>query len=94
MDTYKKLKKRIEEITKISGNKPGAIYISKQEQIEMKGISNIDGVELILHEIKLTTTVKTDCFAYCNGKCKALIDLFCKNEKCKFYKKDVENMKS
>ena len=30
--------------------------------------------------------IKEDCFAYINKKeCKALNDLYCKNEKCKFY---------
>ena len=87
MNTYEKLKKRIKETERITGNKPGAIFITQEEQIEMKGIKNIDGVELILHQIKMTTPAQTDCFAYNNGKCRALTDLFCKNEICKFYKK-------
>lgn len=34
--------------------------------------------------------VKEDCFAYKNGECRSLNELFCKKEKCKFYKsKDV-----
>lgn len=32
--------------------------------------------------------VKTDCFAYCKEKngCRALRELYCASEKCRFYK--------
>lgn len=32
------------------------------------------------------TTLHKDCFAYCDNGCNALKQLFCKFEKCKFYK--------
>lgn len=34
------------------------------------------------------SSVKKDCFAYgrLNNKCSILIDTYCKNEECKFYK--------
>lgn len=37
----------------------------------------------------MKTQIKEDCFAYNKEKnrCNALIDLFCRNEKCRFYKK-------
>ena len=35
--------------------------------------------------------VKTDCFAYEKGECKALKELYCRTEKCKFYKPKGEN---
>lgn len=40
---------------------------------------------------KVECDVKTDCFAYKNGHCVALNDLYCAKEKCSFYKpmKDV-----
>lgn len=33
-----------------------------------------------------TIEIKEDCFAYRDGKCNALNKLYCKEEKCKFYK--------
>lgn len=41
--------------------------------------------------------IKEDCFAYLrsfpNGKgnCRALNELYCKQESCKFYKKDIND---
>ena len=30
--------------------------------------------------------MKNDCIFYIKGECRALKDMFCKNEECKFYK--------
>ena len=35
-----------------------------------------------------------DCFGYCNGECSALNKLYCKKEKCGFYKTREENNKA
>lgn len=35
-------------------------------------------------------TLHKDCFAYCDNGCNALKQLFCKFEKCKFYKTNRE----
>lgn len=44
------------------------------------------------------TKIKTDCFAYDGSKagdyrCSALSELYCKNEKCSFYKPRSESRK-
>lgn len=50
--------------------------------------------ETLIGKIKQTIgTVKTDCFAYdvLNKKCNALKELYCRAEKCKFYKPKGED---
>ena len=46
--------------------------------------------------IKRVSSVRTDCFAYVKGyligECDALRELYCKREKCKFYKNRDEYM--
>lgn len=48
--------------------------------------------EILIGKIKQSEgQVKTDCFAYAKGECKALKELYCRTEKCKFYKPKGEN---
>lgn len=40
--------------------------------------------------IKNAFRIKQDCFAYCDRGCKALTELYCAYEDCKFYKTEKE----
>jgi hypothetical protein len=43
--------------------------------------------EILIGKVKQSIgQVKTDCFAYAKGECKALKELYCKTEKCNFFK--------
>ena len=49
--------------------------------------------EILIGKVKQSIEqVKTDCFGYdkANKKCKALKELYCKNETCKFCKTEKE----
>lgn len=47
--------------------------------------------EILIGKVKQSIgQVKTDCFAYAKGECKALNELYCKTEKCNFFKTKEE----
>ncbi len=48
--------------------------------------------EILIGKIKQSIgQVKTDCFAYAKGECKALKELYCRTGECNFYKPKGEN---
>lgn len=85
-----KLNKRIKELRRITNIKPTLIFVSQEEKDILGDINTIDGVELMVQNQK--GRIKTDCFAYDprpadkSRRCKALTDLYCEKENCRFYK--------
>ena len=70
------------------------IEITKEEAEKLGDIKEIEGVKLVVVD-NLGKPIKYDCFAYANGKCSALKELYCENEKCSFYKhkREVDKQK-
>ena len=83
-----KIRKRIKTMEMAQGKVIDEIQITKQEAEQLGSINAIDGVKLVIVE-KLGDMTKKDCFAYRKNRCYALNDLYCRNRKCRFYRKDI-----
>lgn len=92
-DIKDKIKRKIEATQILNGEIIKEIYITKEEAELLGDIRAINNVKLIIEGNK----TKKDCFAYIknNGheSCYGLNKLYCKNKKCKFYKKDITKEK-
>ena len=88
MTVEKKIRKRIRTIEQLKGELISEIKINKQEAEALKGMTEIDGIKLIVVD-DLKDRVKKDCFAYQGNKCYCLDKLYCKNQFCSFYRNDI-----
>lgn len=87
-----KIRKRIRTRQMIEGKVIDEIQITKKEAEQLGERSMIDNVKLIIVD-QLGDLSNKDCFAYIdrNGhkSCYCLDKLYCKNNKCKFYRNDI-----
>lgn len=84
-----KIRKRIKTMEMLKNEPVKEIQISKEESEKLGDRKVLDGVKLILK----SNSVKKDCFAYIdrNGhdSCFCLDNLYCRKEKCNFYRNDI-----
>lgn len=87
-----KIKNRIKTRQMIEGGVIEEIQITKKEAEKLGEIKRINNVRLIIVD-KLKDLTKTDCYAYINRNghrsCYCLESLYCTNEKCNFYRNDI-----
>jgi len=92
-DIIKKIRKRIKTRQMLEKELVEKIQVTKKEAEQLGCRKQIDGVRFVIVE-KLGDMTKTDCFAFKERKghreCKCLDRLYCKNERCNFYKKKEE----
>lgn len=85
-----KIRKRIKTMETLRNEPIKEIQISKEEAEKIGDRKVLDGVKLILKNKNMT---KKDCFAYIDRKghdsCFCLDNLYCRNEKCNFYRTDI-----
>lgn len=83
------IRKRINSF-RIIKDKVTEINITPYESKMLGGIKRLDGVRLNIVE---PNEEQLDCFAYevkeNRATCTALKGLYCKNEKCRFYRNDI-----
>jgi len=84
------IKRRINILEIAKKQKIKEVEITKEEAMQIpENIKNINGVKLIIVD-ELGDKSKKDCFAYLSGECYALNKLYCKREKCNFYRNDIK----
>ena len=87
-----KIRKRIKTMEMLKNEPVKEIQISKEESEKLGDRKVLDGVILIVVD-KLGDRTKKDCFAYIdrNGhdSCFCLDNLYCRKEKCNFYRTDI-----
>ena len=85
MDTLNRLKRKIKTITNANIEKPKEIFITEKEAEEL-GITEYDGVKLVVKETKKEEPgLKKDCVFYNGIDCNAMTELVCKEKRCKRY---------
>ena len=88
MSVENDIKKRINTMKELTKEDVQEIEITQEEAEALGDIRELYGVKLVVVS-KLGDKTREDCFAFDKEKreCNALDDLYCENEKCKFYKK-------
>ena len=86
----KRIRKRIKTLNLVKDEPIKEVEVTREEALQIPDkIKSIDGVKLIIVD-ELGDKSKKDCFAYKDKKCYALNELYCKKDKCRFYRNDIK----